>query len=540
VQHYQELLAREPDSRSVHAGLAAALFDYAYELRRDGKLDAAVAAFAQAAKFAPDRAVTWVAFGNACMELELATVRTPRVVAGDEDLVAHALAAFSRAAALQAGAPLVVARRAMAARYACAWTQAGQAEADLVRLARERPAEFACDPFSAAALLTDPLMQRRGIEGWCRTELPAPAAPGLVRRRGTRLRLGYLSSDFHDHATAHLAAGLFERHDRARFEVFAYACDRDDGSAMRARLRGAFEHWRDLTGTNDADAAKAMADDALDVLVDLKGHTDGARPGIIARRPAPVQLHYLGFPGTLAYGAIDGIVVDDVVAPRGSEDEFAERLVRLPVCYQVNDDRRQLPPAASRADAGLPADALVIACFNQTYKLTQPFVAAWLDVLHEHGDAVLWLAVPHALARRNLHRFAEAHGVAPERVIFAPMLPQTAHLARLQCADLALDVLPFGSHTTGSDALFAGVPLLTCRGTTFAGRVGASLCRAVDLMELVTESLDEYRGRLRALCADRRRLAHYRMHLRDRGRLALFDTQAFTRAYEDALTACAR
>ncbi|MCC6194295.1 MAG: hypothetical protein IT518_07485 [Burkholderiales bacterium] len=541
AQQFHEALAKDPDNAQAAAGLAAALYEHARELRRNGALAGAVAAFAQAAKFASGNADAWVAFGNACMELELARVRGQADGAPEEDLLAYALAAFTRAAELEPDASLTQSRRALTARYACAWVEAAQAQAELSRLAQAVPGRFTCEPMAAVALLADATQQRRGIEGYCLGALPAPAAPALVARRGTRLRVGYLSSDLHDHATAHLAAGLFEAHDRARLEVFAYACDRDDGSAMRKRLRGAFEHWRDLAGRDDHDAAKIVADDGLDVLVDLKGHTHGARLPLLARRPAPVQLHYLGFPGTIGYGAIDGLVADDVVAPLGREGEFAERLLRLPVCYQVNDARRELPPAASRAQAGLPEGALVLACFNQAYKLTEPFMAVWLDVLREHPDAVLWLAVPHELARRNLANFAGQRGIAPERVIFAPTLAQGAHLARLQCADLTLDVLPYGSHTTGSDALFARVPLLTCRGTTFAGRVGASLCTAVHLPELVAESLPDYAARLRSLCADRARLAHYREHLADRARLPLFDTEGFTRAFERLLEgACLR
>ncbi len=226
------------------------------------------------------------------------------------------------------------------------------------------------------------------------------------------------------------------------------------------------------------------------MLVDLKGHTRGTRLPILDHRPAPVQLHYLGFPGTLAHDGVDGTIVDATVAP--DDAEFAERALRLPVCYQANDHRRALPPSLRREEAGLPADAMVLACFNQTYKLTEPFVRAWLEVMREHDHTVLWLTVPHALARRNLIEFVAQSGIGPARVIFAPIVDQATHLARLQCADLALDVLPYGSHTTGSDALFAGVPLLTCRGATFAGRVGASLCQAVELSDLVCESLDEY------------------------------------------------
>jgi predicted O-linked N-acetylglucosamine transferase (SPINDLY family) len=307
---------------------------------------------------------------------------------------------------------------------------------------------------------------------------------------------------------------------------------------MRRRLATAFSHWRDVAAHDDAAAAGVIAGDALDVLVDLKGHTHGSRLPNLAQRPAPVQLHWLGFPGTLAHPAIDGNVADAITVPPGAEAEFAERVLRLPVCYQVNDARRPLPPAPSRASVGLPDDAIVLACFNQTYKVTGDFFATWLAALQAHTRTVLWLAVPHPTARRNLQALAGEAGVAPARIVFAPLVPQAQHVARLRCADLALDVLPYGSHTTGSDALWAGVPLLTCRGTTFAGRVGASLCHATGLDDLVAGSLPAYAATLHALCGDPERLAGYRAHLEARRHtLPLFDTPAFTRAFEDLLAA---
>jgi predicted O-linked N-acetylglucosamine transferase (SPINDLY family) len=447
-----------------------------------------------------------------------------------------AIHSFDRAWALQpAAAP--AAHLALAARYACAWPEAAEGLRRLQTARAEDPVHFACSPMMAVALLDDPAALREAIAGWSRAHLPPPTpAPVVIRQRGTRLRVGYLSSDFHEHATAHLMAGLFECHDRSIVETFAYAHDRDDGSAMRRRLVAAFDHWRDVQGRDDAAAARTIAADGLDVLVDLKGHTHGSRLGILAQRPAPVQLHYLGFPGTLAYGAIDGFIADAVTVPPGSEGEFAEPVLRLPVCYQVNDAKRPLPAPPTRAAAGLPDDALVLACFNQAYKLTEPFFTAWLGALNAHPRTVLWLAVPHVAARRNLLARAQAAGVAGERLVFAPMVPQHEHLARLRCADLALDVLPYGSHTTGSDALWAGVPLLTCRGTTFAGRVGASLCLAAALPELVTDSLADYARLLDALCADPARIARCRQHLdAHRHELPLFDTPAFTRAFESLL-----
>ena len=534
IAHCRAGLAGEP----AHAGLLATL---GHALRATGAPAAAAEAFGAAAKAEPANVAAWMAAGNACMEAELAQVHAVRDGGGGvdgaaADALAHAQVAFTRAAALQPGVAAIHAHAAMAARYACDWPHADAALTALARGFADDPARFACSPLMAVALLADPAVQRAGIAGWVRATLPPAAAPALVARRGDRLRVGYLSSDFHDHATAHLAAGLFEHHDRARVESFAYAHDADDGSAMRQRLVGAFDHWVDVARVDDDAAARRIRADALDVLVDLKGHTHGARPGILARRPAPRQLHYLGFPGTLAFGGVDAFVADAITAPPGCEAEFAEGLLRLPVCYQVNDGRRPVPAPASRAAAGLPEGALVLASFNQTYKLTAPFFAAWMDALRAHADAVLWLNVPHARARANLRAAAERAGVAPARIVFAPTVPQAAHVARLACADLALDVLPYGSHTTGSDALWAGVPLLTCRGTTFAGRVGASLLAAAELPELVADSLPGYARRLTELCADRARLAHYRDHLqRGRATLPLFDTAAFTRAFERML-----
>jgi protein O-GlcNAc transferase len=532
--HFHQLLEREPGNDEARRGLAASLFAYGHELRAAGASASAAAAFAQAAKFAPDDAQAWLALGNACMEAETRRVdaREASVPAGG-DWLAHAIDAFRKASALRPDDAATAARHAMAARYACGWPEADRAIG--LMSASPRPA---CEPMAAVALMSDARSQRDAIAAWTGASAASAAAPALVSRRGTRMRVGYLSADFHDHATAHLAAGLFECHDATRFTTFAYAADRDDGSAMRKRLVAAFTHWRDVRELDDAQAADLVRTDALDVLVDLKGHTRGTRLAVLAHRPAPVQLHYLGFPGTLAHEGIDGTIVDATVAP--DDAEFAERALRLPVCYQVNDHRRTLPPPSPREDAGLPADALVLACFNQTYKLTEPFVRTWLDVMREQRDAVLWLNVPHALARRNLVEFAVRCGVDASRLVFAGVVDQAAHLARLQCADLALDVLPYGSHTTGSDALFAGVPLLTCRGTTFAGRVGASLCEAVALPELICESLPAYGAQLRALCADRARLRDYRHHLaQGRAGLPLFDTPSFTRHFERMLESVA-
>jgi len=509
-----------------------ALLGEAQALRAAGDVKGAVATLVRAAREHPGAAEAWTALGGLLMDIALAQ---PAAGSAARSTLPAAQEAFERAVALAPGEGAVLASAAMAARYVCDWPRSETLQRDL-EAALDR-ASAPLSPLIGVALLDDPARLLAATRAFAET-LPAPVAraSGPVRQRAGPLRVGYLSSDFHDHATAHLAAGLFERHDRSRVTTFAYALDRDDGSAMRRRLERAFDGWRDLRELDDGAAARAIEADSLDILVDLKGHTQGARPGILARRPAPAQIHYLGYPGTLAMPSIDALVADDVVVPEGDERHYAERILRLPGCYQVNDRDRPLPAAPARASVGLPEDALVLCCFNQTYKLTRPFFAVWLDALARHRDAVLWLGVPFEPVRSRLRAFAAAGGVAPERLVFAGHAKQAEHLGRLRCADLALDVLPYGSHTTGSDALWCGVPLLTVTGATFAGRVGTSLVRAAGLPSFATGSFAAYRERLDELVEQRAELAAAREHLeRKRQSLPLFDTERFTRDFEALL-----
>ncbi|HET7031489.1 MAG TPA: hypothetical protein VFJ48_00080, partial [Casimicrobiaceae bacterium] len=334
-----------------------------------------------------------------------------------------------------------------------------------------------------------------------------------------------------------LMAGLFEEADRSRFDLHAYSYGPDDRSATRQRIRAAFgESWRDIGALPDSDAAAAIRDDGIDLLIERKGHTRGGRLGILASRPAPVQLHYMSFPGTLGYDAVDGIIADEVVIPESAEAFYHERIWRMPRCYFVNDGRRGMPAAMTRRDAGLPDGALVFACFNQSYKLSPAVFAIWMDVLAHSPNAVLWLLASRERMKANLHRNAARAGVDPARLIFAPLVPQQAHIARLTCADLALDTLPYGSHTTGCDALWAGVPLLTCPGETFASRVGASLLRTAGLPGLVAASLDDYRERLHELASRPYELrAHHEFLERTRRDNPLFDTRGFARDWETLL-----
>lgn len=353
---------------------------------------------------------------------------------------------------------------------------------------------------------------------------------------GSRLRIGYLSWDYHQHATAYLIAELFELHDRDRFEIFAYSYGPDDGSEIRGRLRAASDHFIDLAAYPHVDAAQAIYRDGIDILVDLKGYTMSARPQIMALRPAPVQVNWLGFPGSMGAECIDYIIADPFVIPPGAEEGYSEKVIRLPDCYQINDRRRPIDPAMpSREAAGLPSDGMVFCCFNQSNKILPDVFARWMRLLVAVPHSVLWLLQTNTWAVENLRRYAAVHGVAPERVVFAPVAPLAEHLARYRLADLALDTFPYTSHTTGSDALWAGCPLVSCAGSTFASRVAGSLLLNAGLPELVVDTLDAYEKLALDLALAPEKLQALRSKLaNNRQSCALFDAPRFVRNLEAA------
>ena len=392
-------------------------------------------------------------------------------------------------------------------------------------------------PFALLSLPSTRAEQRKCALTWTTTF--ANVGP-MSRRRvlsAGRLKIGYLSADFHQHATACLTAGLFEQHDRNRFEVAAYSTGRDDRSPMRARLERAFDRFVDLRDRDPVAIADVIRHDAIDILVDLKGHTEGASPVVLARRPAPIQVHYLGYPGTLGGDLVDYLVGDTIVTPRDHAVDYAETLAVLPGAYQVNDRNRAIGEAPPRGALGLPATGFVFCSFNQTYKINPAVFDAWMAIMQAVPDSVLWLMSRNDAdpAIGNLRREAQARGVEPSRLVFAPHRPNPEYLAQYRHADLFLDTWPYNAHTTASDALWAGCPVLTHLGSTFAGRVAASLVTAAGLPELVQPSVDAYIERAIALGRDPSALARLRAYLEGPGRAsALFDTVRTTRALEAA------
>ncbi len=352
-------------------------------------------------------------------------------------------------------------------------------------------------------------------------------------RRKQRLRIGYVSADFHNHATAHLAAGLFEQHNRDRFETFAYSLGIDDGSEYRQRLIAGFDHFVEARDLPHHAIARRIADDAIDILVDLKGYTDGSRPDIMALRPAPIQVNYLGYPGTMGANFIDYIVADRTVIPESDASNYSEKVAWMPSSYQVNDRRQRIAERSmQRAEHGLP-EGFVFCSFNRHCKIERSLFDTWLRILAKVPGSVLWLQ--EGPGEQRLRDRAMQQGVDPGRLIFAGILPKPEHLARLRLADLFLDTHTYNAHTTASDALWAGLPLLTCPAGAFAGRVAASLLKAIGLPELITPDLAAYEERAVTFARDATRLRVFA------GRIAanrltqpLFDTDRYARDLERA------
>jgi predicted O-linked N-acetylglucosamine transferase (SPINDLY family) len=388
---------------------------------------------------------------------------------------------------------------------------------------------------------TSPAEQLACARAWAQRELGplalSRAALGFdFSARGVqkRLRVGYLAWGFHRHAMANRMAQLFEHHDRGRFEVFAYAYGPDDGSATRARLRGASEHFVDVSQESYFAAARRIYGDGIDILVDLTGYTFGARPQILAPRPAPIQVNWLGYPGTMGADWVDYLIADPFIISREQEPFYAERVVRLPDCYQINDRNREISDRVpSRKECGLPEQGLVFCCFNQACTILPETFDRWMRILRGVPGSVLWLAEANPRATENLRRAATERGVAAERLVFASRRDLPEYLAQYRLADLALDTYPYTSHATASDALWMGCPLVTRAGETFASRVAGSILINAGLRELVTQSAADCERKVLELATSPGRLKEIRGRLQaSRDTCALFDAPRFVRNLE--------
>ena len=357
-------------------------------------------------------------------------------------------------------------------------------------------------------------------------------------RSHKKIRLGYVSGEFKEHATADLMAGLYERHDRDRFEVIAIDNTGPNDSPMRKRLEAAFDQMLDISQLGDEESSQLIRSQEIDILINLNGYFGAPRTALFAQRSAPIQVNYLGFPGTLGAAFMDYIIADRIVIPEQDKVFYDEKVVWLPHSYQANDDRRAVPALApTRADAGLPENAFIFCSFNQSYKLTPDTFASWMRILKATPGSVLWLLDGLAPLADNLRPAAEQLGVSGHRILFAPFVAAEKHRERLACANLFLDSLPCNAHTTASDALWAGLPLLTCRGSSFSGRVAASLLQAIGLPELITETSEQFESLAIRLAKASDELNALRMKLRaNRLDAPLFNTDLFRTQIEAAYT----
>jgi len=419
--------------------------------------------------------------------------------------------------------------------YRCEWTEASQIASGL-------PSEIARGAGSLTMTLlylpSTPAEHLACAQAYLRRlipVLPKPLSSGRTQHGG-RIRLAYLSADFRIHVVGTVIGELLERHDRQRFEVFGISIGPDDGSGLRRRLVSSFDRFFDARHESDESVARLLDRLEIDVAVDLMGHTEHCRPGILAHRPAPVQASYLGFPGTTGAEFIDYVLADRFVAPFDQQPFFTEKIVHLPDSYQPTDSKREIAgKIPKRTEIGLPEDQFVFCCFNSSSKLSPPVFDVWMRLLNSVEGSVLWLTVSDNPTRENLRREAERRGVEAGRLVLTDRVGHADYLARQVLADLFLDTLPYNAHGTGSNALAAGLPILTCRGETFAGRVGASLLHAVGLPELVTNSLEEYEALAFKLAIDRDLLRSVRRRLEaNRATCALFDTDRLRRHVESA------
>jgi len=514
---YRAALLHDPNDDAAHFNLGNALRDA-------GSFTEAANSFREAIRLNPNDGEMHNNLGNALRE---------------QGQLQEAIACYRQALKIDPALHHARAHLLHQCQQACDWEDLDTLAAEVRRLVREVP-EAQIPPFAFLAVPgVTAAEQRRCAENWVAGQYGkyVPVRERLNfsfnRIAKPKIRLGYLSADFHEHATAYLMAEVFELHDLERFEVVAYSYGPDDGSAMRSRLNKAFQRFEDVRALTIENVASKIHADGIDILIDLKGYTAHTRSEILALRPAPIQVNYLGYPGTMGAGFVDYLIGDATVTPLEQAAEYTEKLALMPHSYQSNDRHRPIPPKPSRAKCGLPEKGFVFCGFNQTFKILPEMFDLWMRLLRETPGSVLWLLQSNDLAAANLRREAQARGVAPERLIFAPRLPLAEHLARQQQADLLLDTLPYNAHTTASDALWMGVPVVTCIGETFAGRVAASLLHAVGLPELVTQSLDDYVALALKLAREPATWQEFKDKLiANRATAPLFDTECFTRDLE--------
>ena len=559
LKRYAEAVAGFDRVLALDPGHALALGNRGIALSGLKRHEAAIESYDRALAIAPGDAQIWHNRGNVLQELgqleaalasyEAAIARNPAHAEAHNNRgntlaqlrqFAAALASYDRAYALDPQFKFLLGHRCQMRLQLCDWEGLEADAAELaVRIERGRPAAL---PFNTLALSDSAELQLQAARIFIREEYPADISLGNSPRRGRRdkIRLGYFSADFRHHPVAVLLAEMIELHDRGRFEPYAFSLGADTQDSMRKRLEQAFDRFIDVSGRSDREVTLLARDLEVDIAVDLGGFTTGGRPRIFSARAAPLQVSYLGYPGTLGASYIDYLLADPVVIPQEARRFYAESIIDLPCGFMVHDSQRAIAdPGFTRRQFGLPETAPVFCCFNNSYKIGPVTFAGWMRILKAVPGSALWLSVDGDTARTNLRRAAACNGVPAERLVFAERMSSNAeHLGRLGLADLFLDTLPYNAHATALDALWAGVPVLTCPGESFAGRVAASLLSAAGMPDLIAAAPQQYEARAIQLGRDLAQLAAIRQRLRSqRASAPLFDTPRLTSHIEAAFSA---
>jgi protein O-GlcNAc transferase len=544
---YDAALALKPDLAEAWLGRGNVHFYFEH------KYQDALAAYDKAVMLDPNLAEAWLGRGNVFGELKRydeALIAIDRALALKPDLAdawlgrgnvlselkrhQDAFAAYDKAVMLDAGFDYAAGSRLHSKLHMCEWTNLEGETAQLLSSVRE--GRLAAVPFVLLGLPSSAADQLQCAKRFVQSK-PAfePMCADIYSH--SRIRLAYLSSELREHAVAYLTAGLFEHHDRSRFEVTAISFEAGPDSEFCRRIKTAFERFIDARSQSDQEIADLIKRLEIDIMVDLNGFTRNGRLGVFARRPAPIQVNYLGYAGTMGADYYDYLVADPTVIPDEDFEFYSEKVAWLPDSFLPNDDARPISERTpGRGELNLPDKAFVFCCFNQSFKIDPRIFDVWMRLLRQVDGSVLWLKECNPEAAHNLRLWTEARGIEPERLIFAAPVPLVAdHLARQRQADLFLDTLHYNAHTTASDALWVGLPVVTCLGSTFAGRVGASLLKAAGLPELITASLEDYEALALRLARDPALLASVKAKLaRNRESCALFDTRRFARHIEAA------
>jgi predicted O-linked N-acetylglucosamine transferase (SPINDLY family) len=543
----KKMAAQYPDQPLIHNVVGAAYKSLHH-------YDEAIAAFTQAVRLQPDYAEAYNNLGAAYHDIKqykdavlsyskavqyspgfFEAYRNLGNVLAESGRPQEAIASYAKAIQIKPNSAVAVASMLLQLAQICDWDVIASNAALIPELGVVGEHVF---PFDVLHLEDHPARHRARSELYARTQFQAraPAVNVGPNVKPERLRIGYFSADFHDHATMHLMARLFELHDSDQFEVVVYSYGIHAEDKMRNRLKDAVNEFHDVRDLGDSEIARLSRSHEIDIAVDLKGYTQHSRLGIFSYRAAPIQISYLGYPGTTGAPFIDYLIADAVVIPKAQAAHYSEQIIYLPHSYQVNDNIREISDKAiTRATAGLPETGFIFCCFNNNYKIGAGEFDIWMRLLQQVEDSVLWLFKSNAWAQANLRKAAQQRGVEPERIVFADRVPQAEHLARHQLADLFLDTFRYNAHTTASDALWAGLPLLTCTGEGFPARVAASLLTAVELPELITSSEQEYEQLALELAHNPERLTAMKVALANhRTTTPLFNTERFTEHLEQA------